>query len=212
MDLLQAELAALLQVIVIDVVLAGDNAIVVGLAASRVAPSLRARVIFWGIAGAVVLRILFALVTVQLLAIVGLTLAGGILLLWVCWKMYREITLPAPAAHAFAGAMPGGGMPPAVQTMTFGAALMQIIVADVSMSLDNVLAVAGVARDHLWVLIFGLIVSIALMGIAASLIARLLHRYRWIAYIGLIAILYVAGDMIYRGVQEVWPKVAPLMQ
>ena len=200
---LHSELVALLQIIVIDVVLAGDNAIVVGLAASRVAPSLRARVIFWGIAGAVVLRILFALVTVQLLAIVGLTLAGGILLLWVCWKMYREITLPAPAAHAFAGAMPGGGMPPAVQTMTFGAALMQIIVADVSMSLDNVLAVAGAAKGEIWVLAVGLTVAVGFMALLSAYIAKLLARYHWITWIGLAIVLYVAMEMVWTGTHQV---------
>ena len=203
MDLLQAELAALLQVIVIDVVLAGDNAIVVGLAASRVAPSLRARVIFWGIAGAVVLRILFAAVTVQLLAIVGLTLAGGILLLWVCWKMYREIThepkrrrRPAPPWSRSADQQTAG-------TMGFWGALTQIIIADVSMSLDNVLAVAGAAKGHTWVLVVGLAVAVVLMAVAATYIAKLLARYPWITWIGLLVIVYVALDMIYRGSTEV---------
>ena len=175
MDLLQAELTALLQVIVIDVVLAGDNAIVVGLAASRVAPELRARVIFWGIAGAVVLRILFAAVTVQLLAIVGLTLAGGILLLWVCWKMYREITHePAPSA---AGAqVVSHADQQTAGTVGFWGALMQIIIADVSMSLDNVLAVAGAAKGHTWVLVVGLAIAVVLMAVAATYIAKLLAQ------------------------------------
>src|SRR4051812_22286600 len=137
------QLIALSQIIMIDFVLAGDNAIVVGMAASRVPPHMRAKVIFWGVGGAVVLRIVFAAVATQLLTIVGLTLAGGILLLWLCWKMYREITLPAPAPQfAFAGG-PSDAVSPVVPTMTFGAALLQIIIADVSMSLDNVLAVAG---------------------------------------------------------------------
>jgi len=201
-DLYQ-QFVALSQIIVIDFVLAGDNAIVVGMAASRVHPSMRAKVIFWGVAGAVVLRILFAAVATQLLTIVGLTLAGGILLLWVCWKMYREITVHAPAQHAFAGAAPGGGVPPVVQTMTFGAALMQIIVADVSMSLDNVLAVAGAAKDHPTILIIGLLLSVVLMGAAANMIAHLLHRHRWIGWVGLLIITYVALDMIWRGSQEV---------
>ena len=146
MDLYQ-HFIALSQIIIIDFVLAGDNAIVVGMAASRVHPSMRARVILWGIGGAVVLRILFAAIATQLLTIVGLTLAGGILLLWVCWKMYREITLPAPAMTAFAGHSIGVGLG-AAKTMTFGAALTQIVVADVSMSLDNVLAVAGAAKGQ----------------------------------------------------------------
>ena len=202
MDLTQ-QLIALSQIIVIDFVLAGDNAIVVGMAASRVHPSIRARVIFWGVGGAVVLRILFATIATHMLTIVGLTLAGGILLLWVCWKMYREITLPAPAAHAFAGAMPGGGMPPAVQTMTFGAALMQIIVADVSMSLDNVLAVAGAAKGEIWVLAVGLTVAVAFMALLSAYIAKLLARYHWITWIGLAIVLYVAMEMVWTGTHQV---------
>jgi YjbE family integral membrane protein len=201
-DLTQ-QLIALSQIIAIDFVLAGDNAIVVGMAASRVHPSMRARVIFWGVGGAVVLRILFATIATHLLTIVGLTLAGGILLLWVCWKMYREITLPAPAAHAFAGAMPGGGAPPTVQTMTFGAALMQIIVADVSMSLDNVLAVAGAAKGEIWVLAVGLTVAVAFMALLSAYIAKLLARYHWITWVGLAIVLYVAMEMVWTGTHQV---------
>jgi YjbE family integral membrane protein len=201
-DLTQ-QFIALSQIIVIDFVLAGDNAIVVGMAASRVHPSIRARVIFWGVGGAVVLRILFATIATHLLTIVGLTLAGGILLLWVCWKMYREITLPAPATHAFAGAMPGGGVPPAVQTMTFGAALMQIIVADVSMSLDNVLAVAGAAKGEIWVLAVGLTVAVGFMALLSAYIAKLLARYHWITWIGLAIVLYVAMEMVWTGTHQV---------
>jgi YjbE family integral membrane protein len=201
-DLTQ-QLIALSQIIVIDFVLAGDNAIVVGMAASRVHPSIRARVIFWGVGGAVVLRILFATIATHMLTIVGLTLAGGILLLWVCWKMYREITLPAPAAHAFAGAMPGGGAPPPVQTMTFGAALMQIIVADVSMSLDNVLAVAGAAKGEIWVLAVGLTVAVAFMALLSAYIAKLLARYHWITWVGLAIVLYVAMEMVWTGTHQV---------
>jgi len=207
-DLTQ-QLIALSQIIVIDFVLAGDNAIVVGMAASRVHPSIRARVIFWGVGGAVVLRILFATIATHLLTIVGLTLAGGILLLWVCWKMYREITLPAPAAHAFAGAMPGGGMPPAVQTMTFGAALMQIIVADVSMSLDNVLAVAGAAKGEIWVLAVGLTVAVGFMALLSAYIAKLLARYHWITWIGLAIVLYVAMEMVWTGTHQVGCQFVP---
>jgi YjbE family integral membrane protein len=201
-DLTQ-QLIALSQIIVIDFVLAGDNAIVVGMAASRVHPSIRARVIFWGVGGAVVLRILFATIATHMLTIVGLTLAGGILLLWVCWKMYREITLPAPAAPAFAGAMPGGGAPPTVQTMTFGAALMQIIVADVSMSLDNVLAVAGAAKGEIWVLAVGLTVAVAFMALLSAYIAKLLARYHWITWVGLAIVLYVAMEMVWTGTHQV---------
>jgi len=201
-DLTQ-QLIALSQIIVIDFVLAGDNAIVVGMAASRVHPSIRARVIFWGVGGAVVLRILFATIATHMLTIVGLTLAGGILLLWVCWKMYREITLPAPAAHAFAGDMPGGGAPPTVQTMTFGAALMQIIVADVSMSLDNVLAVAGAAKGEIWVLAVGLTVAVAFMALLSAYIAKLLARYHWITWVGLAIVLYVAIEMVWTGTHQV---------
>jgi YjbE family integral membrane protein len=202
MDLLHAELAALLQVIVIDVVLAGDNAIVVGLAASRVAPALRSRVIFWGIAGAVVLRILFAAVTVQLLAIVGLTLAGGILLLWVCWKMYREIT-HSPSPSAAGAQVVSSADEQTAGTVGFWGAMMQIIIADVSMSLDNVLAVAGAAKGHTWVLVVGLAIAVVLMAVAATYIAKLLAHYPWITWIGLAVIVYVAVDMIYRGSAEV---------
>lgn len=191
-----AEFAALLQVLLIDVALAGDNAIVVGLAAAGVDPAIRARVIFWGIAAAVVLRIALALVAVQLLDIVGLTLAGGLLLLYVCYKMFREIregnqdpdalSLDAKASHK-----------------SFGQALFQIILADLSMSLDNVLAVAGAARDHAEVLVVGLLISVVLMGAAATLIARLLHRYRIIAWLGLAVIVFVAVQMIWNGYFEV---------
>jgi YjbE family integral membrane protein len=200
-DLYQ-QFVALSQIIVIDFVLAGDNAIVVGMAASRVHPAMRAKVIFWGVAGAVVLRILFAAVATQLLTIVGLTLAGGILLLWVCWKMYREITVHAPAQHAFAGTA-AGGVPPVVQTMTFGAALMQIIVADVSMSLDNVLAVAGAAKGEIWVLAVGLTVAVGFMALLSAYIAKLLARYHWITWIGLAIVLYVAAEMIWTGTHQV---------
>ena len=204
---LQAELVALLQIIVIDVVLAGDNAIVVGLAASRVAPDLRAKVIFWGIAGAVLLRIAFAAVTVQLLAIVGLTLAGGILLLWVCWKMYRELrhaARPAPAGAAVSGSDVETG-----HQMSFWGAIVQIIVADVSMSLDNVLAVAGAAKGHTGVLVIGLAIAVVLMAVAASFIARLLARYPWVTWIGLAIVFYVAIDMMWRGSLEVVCEYVP---
>ena len=191
-------ITAFLQVIAIDLVLAGDNAVVIGLAAAGLAKAQRARAILVGILAATGLRILFAMFAVQLLDIVGLLLAGGILLLWVCWKMWRELRAgpgheAADAAHA--------------PRKSFAQAAWQIVVADISMSLDNVLAVAGAARDHPAALVFGLGLSIVLMGVAASFIARLLSRHRWIAYVGLAIILYVAGDMIVRGALEVWPQL-----
>jgi YjbE family integral membrane protein len=201
-------LSALLQVIMIDLVLAGDNAIVIGLAAAGLPQAQRSKAILIGVIAATVLRIVFAGVATQLLQIVGLLLAGGILLLWVCWKMWRELRGAQHAQgevgqpHEAAGGGPSN--------KTFAQAAWQIVVADVSMSLDNVLAVAGAAREHPYVLIFGLVLSIALMGIAANFIARLLHRYHWIGYIGLAIILYVAGDMIYRGALDVWPVAAAL--
>jgi YjbE family integral membrane protein len=209
MEDLSTQLVALLQIIVIDVVLAGDNAIVVGLAASRVQPELRAKVIFWGLAGAVGLRIIFAAITAQLLAIVGLTFAGGILLLWVCWKMYREIRHGAVEPeggrpHAVGAAV----SPEAVRHMGFWTAMFQILIADVSMSLDNVLAVAGAAKGHLWVLVVGLLLSIVLMAIAATYIAKLLAKYHWITWIGLAIILFVALDMVWRGSEELQAFVA----
>jgi YjbE family integral membrane protein len=195
-DWLASNLIALINVIIIDVVLAGDNAIVVGIAASRVAPEMRRSVIFWGMVGAVVLRVAFAAITVQLLAIVGLTLAGGILLLWVCWKMYREL-VRKPVAHA---EHPAGS---ALPSLSYGSAVVQIVVADLSMSLDNVLAVAGAAKGSGWVLVLGLGIAIVLMAVAASYIARLLVRYPWITWIGLAIIVYVALDMIFDGSREV---------
>jgi len=199
---LQSSLPALLQVILIDVVLAGDNAIIVGLAASRVAPELRRRVIFWGIAGAVALRIAFAAVATTLLAIVGLTLAGGLLLLWVCWKMYRELTHAGQKSVDAQAGMPAAGQA-AQQPMRFGAAVGNIIIADVSMSLDNVLAVAGAARGDPVILAIGLGIAIVLMALAANAIANLLVRHAWIAWIGWLVILYVALDMIFAGSREV---------
>jgi YjbE family integral membrane protein len=193
-------LVALLQVILIDITLAGDNAIVVGMAASRVAPDKRSRVMFWGIAGAVVLRVLLAAVTLHLIAIVGLTLAGGILLLWVCWKIARELRAFRGGGSGAAGQAPGPEL--AQQPMPFWSAVIQIIVADVSMSLDNVLAVAGAAKGSLVVLVAGLAFSVVLMAAAATLVAKLLARHRWVAWLGLAIILYVAAEMIWRGALE----------
>jgi YjbE family integral membrane protein len=199
-------LTALVQVIIIDLVLAGDNAVVIGLAAAGLPKEQRARAILIGIIAATVLRIVFAGLTTQLLQIVGLLLAGGLLLLWVCWKMWRELR----ANHGDEEAAVDGKDDGSVPRKTLAQAAWQIIIADVSMSLDNVLAVAGAAREHPLVLIVGLGLSIAMMGVAASFIARLLHKHRWIAYVGLAVILYVAGEMIYRGALEVWPQVAAL--
>ena len=210
-------LTALAQVIMIDLVLAGDNAIVIGLAAAGLPREQRTRAILVGIIAATVLRIIFAGVTTQLLAIVGLLLAGGILLLWVCWKMWRELRTShaeeedAVEAVGNEDVNADGSVAGRAKTKTFAQAAWQIVVADVSMSLDNVLAVAGAAREHPIVLVFGLGLSIALMGIAASFIAKLLNKHRWIAYVGLAVILYVAVDMIWRGFHEVWPKVSMLM-
>ena len=187
----------------IDLVLAGDNAVVIGLAAAGLPKERRSRAIFVGIVAATVLRILFASIAIKLLAIVGLLLAGGVLLLWVCWKMWRE--LRGPNQHDTEAALGGGSAH--VPRKTFAQAAWQIVVADVSMSLDNVLAVAGAARDHPVALVFGLGLSIVLMGVAASLVARLLNQHRWIAYIGLAIILYVACDMIWRGALELWPHL-----
>jgi YjbE family integral membrane protein len=204
---------AFLQVVMIDLVLAGDNAIVIGLAAAGLPPEQRTRAILIGIVAATVLRIAFAGVTTQLLQIVGLLFAGGILLLWVCWKMWRELRAASGDEHNAAEPdvsyeiNADGTMVGRMRQKTFGQAALQIVVADVSMSLDNVLAVAGAAREHPMVLVFGLLLSIALMGAAANMVARLLQRHRWIAYVGLAIILYVAGDMIYRGAAELKPVV-----
>ena len=197
------------QVMMIDLVLAGDNAVVIGLAAAGLPVDQRRKAILIGIAAATVLRILFAAVTTQLLQIVGLLLAGGILLLWVCWKMWRELRGSHAEAHDADAIDEATGLPrtAAAPRKSFAQAAWQIVVADVSMSLDNVLAVAGAAREHPTILVFGLALSIALMGLAANFIAGLLVKHRWIAYVGLAIILYVAGEMIYRGVLEVWPHV-----
>jgi len=178
--------------LMIDIVLAGDNAVVIGLAAGRVPLELRKKVILWGLVAAVVLRVGLAVIAVQLMQVIGLTLAGGIVLLWVCWRFWRDISgdkdqeAAAPDANA-----------------SLKRAILQIVLADVSMSLDNVLAVAGAARDHLDVLVIGLLMSVALMGAAANLIARLLERYRWISYLGLAIVLYVALSMVWHGGHDV---------
>ena len=202
-----SELSALIQVFIVDLVLAGDNAIVVAMAVAGLPREQRARIMILGIAAATVLRIIFALLTVYLLQIVGLMLLGGLLLLWVCWKLWSELKEQAQAALVTKS--PDGpadsqlsedSVPP---MKTVRQAVIQIIIADVSMSLDNVLAVAGVARDHTWVLVFGLGLSIAFMGLAAMYIAKLLARHHWIGYVGLAVIFYVALSMIYEGGKQV---------
>jgi YjbE family integral membrane protein len=206
-------ITAFFQVIMIDLVLAGDNAIVIALAAAGLPHEQRTKAILIGIGAATALRIVFAGITTQLLRLVGLLLAGGLLLLWVCWKMWRELRAPVEQGQEAAEALTGydinanGTIAAHIPRKTFVQAAGQIIVADVSMSLDNVLAVAGAAREHPVVLIFGLALSIGLMGVAASFIARLLQNHRWIAYVGLAVILYVALEMTYRGAHELRPVV-----
>jgi YjbE family integral membrane protein len=195
-------LAAFAQVVVIDLVLAGDNAVAVGLAAAGLDPTRRRRVIMLGLGSAVVMRLVLALVALRLLALIGLMLAGGLLLLWVCWKMWRDLRAQDQAAH---GAI-------ATPAKSFGQAFLQILAADLSMSLDNVLAVAGAAREHWVVLVFGLLLSIGLMGLAANAIAHALHRFRWIGYAGVAIVLFVAAHMMwdgYRGVVVDLHKVGP---
>jgi YjbE family integral membrane protein len=209
-------IAALFQVVMIDLALAGDNAIVVGMAAAGLPEQQRTRAIFFGMAGATALLVMFAGITTQLLKLVGLLFAGGVLLLWVCWKMWRELRATAneeededEAVQVLTGLdiNADGTVTGYAPRKTLAQAAGQIIIADLSMSLDNVLAVAGAAREHPVVLIFGLSLSILLMGVAARFIANLLHKYRWIAYLGLGVILYVALGMVFRGAQELTPVV-----
>ena len=205
-------ISALLEVIGINLVLSGDNPIVIGMAAAGLPAQQRGKVILFGVMAATVLRLIFAVVAVRLLAIPGLLLAGGLVLLWVCWNMWGDLRgghdeddaadgSAGPHMHA------DGTSADHAPTKTFRQAAFQIVVADVSMSLDNVLAVAGAAGKNMLILSFGLVLSIALMGLAANLIARLLDRYRWIAYVGLAIILYVALDMIWEG----WHQLLPLV-
>lgn len=215
-------LIALLQVIGIDIALAGDNAIVIGLAAAGLPQAQRGKAILIGILAATLLRIFFALITTQLMAITGLILAGGLLLLWVCWKMWRELREHAhqDANHAEAQALEAlsnadldadGAVAAKAPRKTFAQAAWQIVIADVSMSLDNVLAVAGAAREHPTVLVVGLAISIALMGLAATFIARLLQQHRWIAYLGLLIIVYVSLSMIWEGAHQISPQIRDLV-
>lgn len=196
-------LSAFLQVVLIDITLAGDNAIVVGALAAGLSHKDQKKVIFIGILAALVLRIIFALVATQLLEIIGLLLAGGILLLWVAWKMYRELHPAKP--HEVQGADEFPRDEGVATPKSFAQAAWAVALADVSMSLDNVLAVAGASHEHPWIMVFGLVLSVALMGVAAGYIARVIDRFRWVAYVGLVVIVYVALKMIWEG----WHQVAP---
>jgi YjbE family integral membrane protein len=200
---------ALLQVILIDIVLAGDNAVVIGMSAAHVQAVDRRKVIFWGLAAAVVSRVILAIFAVHLLKYVPLVIAGGILLLWVCWRLWRDVRhahKEQQAAKMLAGC-PGNGHAvheaahtPKSHAKAIRRAILQIAVADISMSLDNVLAVAGAAMQHVGVLVIGLTLSIALMGLAASMVAKMLHKYPWISYAGIFIVLFVALRMIWDGV------------
>jgi YjbE family integral membrane protein len=211
-DLFTSEaVVAFIQVVAIDLVLAGDNAVVIGLAAAGLPTEQRTRAILIGIVGATALRIVFAGLTTQLLQIVGLLFAGGILLLWVCWKIWRELRtitdLDGVATQGDWDINRDGTIAGRARRKTFGQAALQIVAADVSMSLDNVLAVAGAAREHPIVLVLGLVFSITLMGVAANWLARLLQKHRWIGYVGVAIIFYVACEMIYRGAHELKPII-----
>ena len=209
MDLLYSpEALAILQVIFINVVLSGDNAIVVAMAAKGTPPPVRSRVIFLGIGGAVVLRVILALLAAQFLQIIGILFVGGLLLLWVSWKFYRELSHSA-AEHAGVEAL-AGDVAAGESTKTFGEAMWQILVADLSMSLDNVLAVAGAAREHPYIMVAGLALSVIFMGAAATIIAHLLDRFRWLAWGGLLVILYVALTMVWEGGWQIEEAVALL--
>lgn len=208
--------SSLAQVIMIDLVLAGDNAVVIGLAAAGLPSELRKRAILIGIIAATIMRICFALITTQLLSLGGgLLIAGGILLLYVCWKMYRELSEPHDAEHEAQEALENadlnsdGRVAGKAQTKTLRQAVIQIIIADVSMSLDNVLAVAGAAQHHTEALIFGLALSVVMMGVAATFIAGLLTKHRWIAWVGLVIILYVAAKMVYEGADMLLDHTLP---
>ena len=196
-----SQASAFVQIVLIDIVMSGDNAIIIGMAAAGLPPELRKKAIFWGIIGATVLRIFFAVIVVQLLAIIGIKVVGGLLLLWVCWRMWQEIragvTVEDMEREADEKAQKG---PPKTMRM----AMINIIVADATMSLDNVLAVAGAARDHLEMLIFGLVLSIALMALTANFIAKLLEKHSWLGYLGLVIIAYVAVQMLWQGSAEVY--------
>ncbi|MEP7240375.1 MAG: TerC family protein [Devosia sp.] len=201
--------SAFLQVIVIDLVLAGDNAIVIGMAAAGLAPGMRNKAILIGIGAATVLRILFAVIATQLLAFTGLLLAGGLLLAWVCYKMWQELNHARTDHHADEVMRATQAAVPAGARKTLKQAVLQIVLADVSMSLDNVLAVAGAAQRHIEALVFGLGLSVVMMGVASAGIAKLLNRQRWIGWVGLLVIVYVAAKMVYEGLDQVLGGALP---
>ena len=202
-------ISVFVQIILIDIVLAGDNAIVVGALAAGLPPDQRRKVIIVGVAAALILRVIFALAVTQLLQVVGLILAGGLLLVWVAWKMFRELhhAGESPGSAEIVGDEHSGTR----AAKTFAGAAWGVALADVSMSLDNVLAVAGAAREHPWVLVFGLFLSVILMGVAANMIAKYIERYRWIGWVGLLVILWVAMNMIRKGWEDVAPSVTPAL-
>jgi YjbE family integral membrane protein len=207
-----ADVAALVQVVLIDLALAGDNAVAVGLAASALAPDQQRRAIFWGVALALILRIIFAGITIQLLAIPGLLFVGGLLLFWVGWRMWQDLKHHQPvmvgnpvAGEHMAEAIASEGKAP----KTFASALFTIIIADVSMSLDNVLAVAAVSKHNVYIMAFGLILSVVLMGVAASVIARVINRYRWIAVVGIIIIIFAGVRMVWEDGHNFFPLYVP---
>jgi YjbE family integral membrane protein len=208
-DFLSPALAALLQVILIDIVLAGDNALVIGMVAARVPKAIRRKVIFWALVVAVIARVCLALVTATILEVIGLMFAGGLLLLWVSWRLYREIRHSEQDSIDFQKIHDADSSEPDAGTgLSLRKAIVQVALADLSMSLDNVLAVAGAAMDHVWVLTIGLLLSIALMGVAAALIANLLQRHPWVSYAGLIIVLYVALRMIWMGGWQIYNATA----
>lgn len=198
-----AELSKFLEVVMINIVLSGDNAIVIGLAVAGLPPEQRNKGIFWGIVGATVLRLVFTAVAVQMLAVVGLVLIGGLLLLWVTWKMWRELRAAAAERNDSDGADSDGADSGKAPPKSTREAIIQILIADLSMSLDNVLAVAGAAREHPYILGFGLILSIALTAAASKAIARLLERYHFLGYLGVVIIAYVGVEMVWDGGRQV---------
>lgn len=212
MDIIIADVAALFQVVLIDLALAGDNAVAVGLAAAALPAAQQRRAIMWGIVLALVLRILFAGITIQLLQIPGLLLVGGLLLFWVAWRMWSDLKAhqpvmvgdPVAGEHA-AEAVASGGKAP----KTFASALLTIILADVSMSLDNVLAVAAVSKHNVYIMAFGLVLSVVLMGVAASIIARVINQHRWIAVVGIVVILFAGARMVWEDGHNLLPAYVP---
>jgi len=215
LEIAASDIAALIQVILIDLALAGDNAVAVGLAASALPQHQQRVAIFWGIIGALVLRIFFALITVQLLQFKGILLVGGLLLFWVAWRMWQDLKahrVEAPLAEPEQGVkaaenVAAAAAPPA----SFGRALLTIVIADVSMSLDNVLAVAGVSRHSPAIMAFGLVLAVILMGVAAGVIARVIEKYRWIAVLGIVIIVFAAFRMVWEDLHVFFPAVIPAL-